>query len=179
MLTEVVENDLHLLGGFEPCAPPLDAEVFVEQRAVEALDDAVGLRALHPGGSMLDLLQLQEEFVWVLVGSATELAAVVGQHGLDPCVVGFEGGDDVAVHQMDGSDRQLGGVEPRPGVAAVTVDGRSPSAISERRLADSDQRIAACYPAVWSPRNVAVARTTAESSIEAPPTRTGQGGVAR
>lgn len=38
---EVVENDLHLPDGFEPCAPPLDAEVFVEQRALEALDDAV------------------------------------------------------------------------------------------------------------------------------------------
>ncbi|CAG1012322.1 hypothetical protein RHIZO_04227 [Rhizobiaceae bacterium] len=60
MLTEVVENDLHLLGGFEPCAPPLDAEVFVEQRAVEALDDAVGLRALHPGGSVLDRIRCSQ-----------------------------------------------------------------------------------------------------------------------
>lgn len=67
---EVVENGLHFLDGFEPGAATLDAEVLVEQGAVEALDDAVGLRTLHPGRAVLDLLQLQEEFVGVLVGPA-------------------------------------------------------------------------------------------------------------
>ncbi len=38
---EVVENGLHLVDRLEPCAPSLDAEVLVEQGAVEALDDAV------------------------------------------------------------------------------------------------------------------------------------------
>ena len=39
-----IENRLHLLDGLEPGAPAFDAEVLVEQRAMEALDDAVGLR---------------------------------------------------------------------------------------------------------------------------------------
>ena len=60
---EVVENNLHLLDGFEPGSAALDAEVLVEQRAVEALDDAVGLWPLYPGRAVLDLLQLQEQFV--------------------------------------------------------------------------------------------------------------------
>lgn len=38
-----IENRLHLLDGFEPGAPALDAEVFVEERAVQSFDDAVGL----------------------------------------------------------------------------------------------------------------------------------------
>lgn len=38
---EVVENGLHLLDGFEPGPASFDAEVLVEQGAVEALDDAV------------------------------------------------------------------------------------------------------------------------------------------
>jgi hypothetical protein len=38
-------------------------------------------------------------------------------------VVRLEGRDDVAVHQVHGGDRQLGGIEPGPGVAAVAVDG--------------------------------------------------------
>lgn len=42
----VVENHLHFLDGFKPGLAPLDAEVLVEKRAVEALDDAVRLRAL-------------------------------------------------------------------------------------------------------------------------------------
>lgn len=36
-----VENRLHLGEGFEPGLAAFDAEVLVEQRAVEALDDAV------------------------------------------------------------------------------------------------------------------------------------------
>ena len=43
-----VENGLHLVDGLEPGAPSLDPEVLVEQRAMQAFDDAVGLRALDP-----------------------------------------------------------------------------------------------------------------------------------
>src|SRR5271166_1154933 len=72
-----VENDLHLIDGLEPGAPTLHAEVLVEQRAVQALDDAVGLRTFDPRGAVLDLLQLQEQLVGVLVRSAAKLAAIV------------------------------------------------------------------------------------------------------
>ncbi len=36
-----IERHLHLLDGLEPGFAALDAEVLVEQRAVQALDDAV------------------------------------------------------------------------------------------------------------------------------------------
>lgn len=51
-----VENGLHLVDGLEPDAAALDAEVLVEQRAMQPLDNAVGLRPLDPGGAVLDRL---------------------------------------------------------------------------------------------------------------------------
>ena len=118
----VVENGLHLLDGLEPGAASFDAEVLVEQGAVQAFDDAVRLRSPDPGGAVLDLFQLQEQLVGMPVGPAAELAAVVGQHGLDPGLVLLEGRDDIVVHQVHGGDRQLVGIESRPSVAAVAVD---------------------------------------------------------
>jgi hypothetical protein len=51
--------------------------VLIEQDAMQALDDAVRLRALDPGGAVLDLFELQEQLVRLLVGLAAELAAVM------------------------------------------------------------------------------------------------------
>jgi hypothetical protein len=56
-----VENGLHLLDGFEPGSAALDAEVLVQQRAVQAQGDTVGLRPARLGGAVIDLLELQEE----------------------------------------------------------------------------------------------------------------------
>ena len=117
-----VENRLHLLDRLEPGAASFDSEMLVQQGAVQSLDDAVGLRARDPSRAMLDLLELQEQLVRMLVGPPAELAAVVGQHAVDRGAVGLEGRDDVVVHQVDGGDRQLARLEPRPGVAAVAVD---------------------------------------------------------
>jgi hypothetical protein len=63
-----VENRLHLLDGFEPGATALDTEVLVEKRAVQPLDNTVGLRTLDPAGAVLDFLERQEQLVGVLVG---------------------------------------------------------------------------------------------------------------
>ena len=71
-----VENHLHILDGFEPGAAALDAEVLVEQGAVQAFNDAVGLRVLDPRDAVLDLFQLQEQFVGMLVRPAAEFPAV-------------------------------------------------------------------------------------------------------
>ena len=62
-----IEHLLHLLNGLKPGLAAFNTEVFVEHGAVEALDDAVGLRAAHPGRAMVDLFQLQEQFVGVPV----------------------------------------------------------------------------------------------------------------
>ena len=59
-------------------APALDAGVLVEERTVEALDDAVGLRPLHTGRAVLDVLKLQEQLVGMLVRPSAELASVAG-----------------------------------------------------------------------------------------------------
>ena len=71
-----VENDLHLVDGFEPCLATFDTEVLVEEGAMEALDDAVGLRAFHAGGTVFDVFELQEQLVRVMVGAPAELAAI-------------------------------------------------------------------------------------------------------
>ena len=72
-----IQGDLHLLDGFEPGAPAFDAEVLVQQGAVKALDDAVGLGPLNPGGAVLDALQLQEQLVGMAVRAASELPAII------------------------------------------------------------------------------------------------------
>lgn len=106
----IVENGLHLLDGLEPGAAAFDAEVLVKQRAMQAFDDAVRLRALDPGGAVLDLLQLEEQLVGVLVGSSAELATVVGEHRIDLGALRLEGGEHVVVHEVHGGDRQLVGI---------------------------------------------------------------------
>ena len=73
----VIEHLLHLVDGFEPCLAAIDAEVLVKHGAMEALDDAIGLRLAHLGGSVLDLFELQEEFVGMLVGPPAELTAII------------------------------------------------------------------------------------------------------
>ena len=119
-----VERRLHFLDRLEPGAAAFDAEVLVEQGTVQALDDAVGLRALHLGASVLDALELQEQLVGMLVVSPAELPSIVRQHRLHLGLMGLEGRQDVVVQQLYGGDRQLVGIEPGPGVAAVAVDGR-------------------------------------------------------
>ena len=91
------------------------------QQTIQSLDDAVGLRTLDPSGAVLDLLQLQEQLIGMLIRPAAELAAVVGERGLDLGRVRLEGWDDVGVHQVDGGDRQLVGVEPGLSMATVAV----------------------------------------------------------
>jgi hypothetical protein len=55
----IVQHALHFLNGLEPGSAALHPEVLVEQGAVEALDDAVGLRPLHPCRAVPDLATLQ------------------------------------------------------------------------------------------------------------------------
>jgi hypothetical protein len=120
----VIEDGLHFLDRLEPCPAAFDAEVLVKHGAVEALDDAVGLRAADLGRAVLDLLKLKEELVRMQVGPAAEFPSIVAEHRLDPGVMGLEGRDDVVVEDMNGGDRQLGRIEPGPGMARMAIDGR-------------------------------------------------------
>ena len=72
----VVENHLHFFDGLEPGAPAFDPELLVEQGAMDALGDIVGLRPLGPRSPVLDLFELQEKLVRVLVGAAAVFAAI-------------------------------------------------------------------------------------------------------
>ena len=56
-----------------------------------------------------------------MVRAPTELAPVVRQDGIDPSLMGFEERQDRFVEHMNRGHRQLAGVEPSPGVAAVAV----------------------------------------------------------
>ena len=57
----------------------------------------------------------------MVVRAPTELAPVVRQDGIDPCLVGFKEWQHCFVEHMDRGDGQLAGVEPPPGVAAIAV----------------------------------------------------------
>jgi hypothetical protein len=79
----LIEDGLHLRDGLEPCATALDAEMLVEQGAVPALYDAIGLWSVDPGSLVLGVFELQKQLVGVAVLAAAELAAVVGEHRVD------------------------------------------------------------------------------------------------
>ena len=61
-----------------------------EQRAVQALDDAVALRTADLRGLVSDVLELEEQLIGMAVRPAPELAAVVAEHGVDRGAVGLE-----------------------------------------------------------------------------------------
>src|SRR5438874_7875257 len=53
---------------------------FLQDGFVEALTDAVGLRASRLGAAVVDVLHGQVELVFVRLGGAAEFRAAVGQH---------------------------------------------------------------------------------------------------
>jgi len=122
-LEEDVEVGLHLDEVFVPDFAALNAEVFVEQGAVEAFEEAVALRAADLSGAVGDAFELEEKLVGMAVGSPAEFPAVVGEDGFDGDLLAFEEGQDVVVEEVDSGERQLGGVEPGEGEARVAVDG--------------------------------------------------------
>lgn len=68
---------LHLLQELIPGLATLDAEVLIQQGAVQAFDIAIALGPTNFSGAMLDPLELQKQFVRVFVGTATEFPTVV------------------------------------------------------------------------------------------------------
>ena len=50
---------------------------------MKPFDEPVTLRATDFGFSMLDVFELKEELIRVVVGPSAELAAIVGENGLD------------------------------------------------------------------------------------------------
>src|SRR6202008_5146219 len=70
---QLVDRTIHLFA-------ERDTVELVEHRSVEALADAVGLRALGFGARMIDVLDCKVKLVFVSLRVATILAAAVGQY---------------------------------------------------------------------------------------------------
>ena len=80
---ERVQIALDLGGRDVPGLASCDTEAFVQQRAVHAFDEAVGARRGDLRPAVFDAFHRQQQFVGMLLGLAAELAAVVGEDGLD------------------------------------------------------------------------------------------------
>ena len=130
---------LHLLHGFVPLLAALEAEMFIEQGAVQPLDKSVALRPTDPGGAVFDPLTLQEQLVRMTVRAAAKLPAVVGENGGNPGLVLLEKRQHVFVEHMHGRHRQLGGIETTPGIPGMAIDDRL-EIYSANPLEDADEK---------------------------------------
>jgi hypothetical protein len=88
-----------------------NAVELVEHRAVEALANAIGLRALGLGAGVVDILNGQIELVLVALGVAAVLGAAVGEHPGDANALIVEERHDAVVEDFGGGDRGLAVVE--------------------------------------------------------------------
>lgn len=77
-----VEVLLHLVEDLVRGRPALDRMMFLGERAVEPVDEAVRTEPGDLRGVVFDLLQLQEELIGVLVRLAAVVAAVVAEDRL-------------------------------------------------------------------------------------------------
>src|SRR5579884_2287764 len=102
------------------CAIELLAEghpiELVERGRVEALADAVGLRALRLGAGMVDVLHRQVELVLVMLGPAAILRAAIGQHTTQRNPVLVVERQHPVVEEIGRRDRRLAVVELGVGV---------------------------------------------------------------
>jgi hypothetical protein len=75
-----VEISLQGLDGVVEVLPQVDPEELVEDGAVEALDEAVGPGRADFGAAVFDAVELEVEFIGVVLGAA-ELAAIAPLEG--------------------------------------------------------------------------------------------------
>src|SRR5262245_27226889 len=78
-----VELGLKLLDPAVELLAERHAVELIEQRLVEALADAIGLRAPRLGACVIDILHREVELVLVRLWLAAELGATVGEHATD------------------------------------------------------------------------------------------------
>ena len=82
VMKEGIEIGLKLRQILVPGLSALDTEVFIEHRAMEALEITVALRPADLGGAVLDAFELEEKFVGMPVRPVAELPAVIRDDGL-------------------------------------------------------------------------------------------------
>ncbi len=89
---------------------------------MEALADAVGLRALGLGARMINVLDRKVKLVFVSFGIAAEFAAAVGQNAQQFDLVLFEERHHSVIEQIRCGDRRLAIIELGEGHLGVGVD---------------------------------------------------------
>ena len=99
-----------------------DAIELVEHGLVEALDDAVGLRALGLGSGVVDVLDREIELVFVAVVGSAIFGPPVGQHALQGNVVLLVERDHPVVEEIGGDQGRLSIVKLGEADLGVGVD---------------------------------------------------------
>src|SRR6516164_11713858 len=112
---QLVNRTIHLL-------PECDTVESVEHGLVEALTDAVGLRALGLGARVIDVLNREIELVLVSFGIAAELTPAIGQDAEKLDVVVLEYRQHSIIEQIGRRDRRLAIVKLGAGDLGVGVD---------------------------------------------------------
>src|SRR6186713_298128 len=97
---QLVDRTIHLFSKRDPVE-------LVEHGFVEALADAVGLRALCLGPRMIDVLNGKIKLVLMMLRIATIFRAPVGQHPAEGNAMAFEERQHTVVQDLGGGDRRL------------------------------------------------------------------------
>jgi hypothetical protein len=117
-----IEVRLELLHALVELGAKGDAEELVQDRAVEALHEAVGLRLANSGAPMLDVIQGQVQLIRMGLRAA-EYAAGVPQDSRDGDLPLLIERQDVVVHESSHLLRSLGGMQKAKAVAAMGIYG--------------------------------------------------------
>src|SRR6201982_3162791 len=112
---QLVDRTIHLF-------TERDTVELVEHRSVEALADAVGLRALGLGPRVIDVLDRKVKLVFVSLRVATILAAAVGQDAQKLAVVLIEQRHPPIIEQIGRRDRCLAIVKFSASDLGVRID---------------------------------------------------------
>src|SRR5579859_2849860 len=112
---QLVKGTIHLLA-------ECDTVELIQHGPVEALTDAVSLRALGLGARVIDVLDRKIKLVFMPLGVTAIFAAAVGQYAQQPHVVVFEQRDHAVVEQIGRRDWRLTIVKLGVGDLAVGID---------------------------------------------------------
>lgn len=78
----LIEVLLHFTEVLIPLLATFDSEVLIKESAVEAFEEAIALGTSDFRFAVFDFLDLEEEFVGVVIRPPAELASVVREDGL-------------------------------------------------------------------------------------------------
>src|ERR1700756_3635603 len=134
---QLVDRTIHLFA-------ERDTVELVEHRSVEALADAVGLRALGLGARMIDVLDCKVKLVFVSLRVATILAAAVSQYAQQLDIALLEQRHHPIIEQIGRRDRGLAIVKLGASDLGVDMDeGLLVDAANTLQIADIERILGA------------------------------------